>query len=226
MHHLIIGSGVAGLQAARAILEAEPQSRVSMLGRESAPPYSRPMISQLLEGTVNMNQLTLGLPSAVELITGDEALELDTEQKTVQTRSGRSLAFDRLLIASGADPRSIAAENADLDNIYYMRDKTQVESILENLSSCSRALVLGGGLVGFKAAYGLLRQGLPVTMLISSGYPLSQQVDQFTGALILEKLQNNGLQVQVGQEVQNFAAQNGRVSAAQLSEKNIGAIWA
>ncbi len=217
MRHVIIGSGIAGLQAARSLRSSQPDSQVTMLGREPEPPYSRPMISQLLEGSVASGHLQLGLPRGVELISGDEAIEIDTRRKTVSTKQGRSLAYDRLLVATGADPRGIQAEQSDLQNIFFMRSKDQVEGMLRELPQCRRALVLGGGLVGFKAAYGLLRQGLEVTMLIRSEYPLSQQVDSTAGRLIQHKLQQNGLAVRVGLEVIRFQGQNGKLAGAELS---------
>ena len=218
MRHVIIGSGIAGLQAARSLRSSQPESQVTILGREPEPPYSRPMISQLLEGSVASGHLQLGIPQGVELISGDEAIEIDPRRKMVSTKQGRSLDYDRLLVATGADPRGIQAEQADLQNIFFMRSKDQVEGMLRELPQCRRALVLGGGLVGFKAAYGLLRQGLEVTMLIRSEYPLSQQVDSTAGRLIQHKLQQNGLAVRVGLEVIRFQGQNGKLVGAELSD--------
>lgn len=218
MHHLIIGAGIAGLQAARTIRRLEPDSRVTMLGRETDPPYCRPMIGQLLEGSVGQSHLDLGLPSGLELIAGDQAEAIDTHRKEVSTGLGRRLSYDRLLVATGADPRPIDAEGADLQNVYFMRTKGQIQALLAELPRCRRALVLGGGLVGFKAAYGFLRRGLEVAMLIRSEYPLSQQVDPTTGGLIRDTLQENGLQVSVGLEVVRFQGRDGHVCGAVLSD--------
>jgi len=218
MRHLIIGSGIAGLQAARTLRAVQPEAEVTMLGREQGNPYSRPMISQLLEGSVQTNQLDLGLPPKVELIAGESAVSIDTHQKVVKTSRSRHFPYDRLLVASGADPRPIAAGKADLQNIHFMRTRAQVEEMLAEMPRCRKALVLGGGLVGFKAAYAFLRQGLDVSMLIRSEHPLSQQVDPTAGGRILEKLQENGLRVSVGLEVAEFLGHNGRVVGAELSD--------
>jgi NAD(P)H-nitrite reductase large subunit len=219
MRHLILGSGIAGLQAARAISSLQAESEIIMLGREADPPYARPMISHLLEGVVQPVHLDLGLPPGVSLHSGDEAVAVHPLEKTVLTREGRKLTYDRLLVATGADPRGIQAENTHLENIHFMRSKAQVQSMLQALPRSRRALVLGGGLVGFKAAYGLLRQGLEVTMLIRSGYPLSQQVDAAAGEIIRDKLQEKGLRVLVGRDAVRFEADgSGAVRRAELSD--------
>ena len=222
MRHLILGSGIAGLQAARAIRSTQPEAQITMLGREAEPPYARPMISQLLEGAVEPIHLDLGLPPDVRLISEDEAVSVHAAERTVATLQGRRLAYDRLLVATGADPRGIRAENTDLENIHFMRTKAQVREMLRALPQSRRALVLGGGLVGFKAAYGFLRQGLEVTMLIRSEYPLSQQVDPTAGKLVRDKLEENGLGVLVGKDVARFEEDGaGRVRRAQLTDGSV-----
>jgi NAD(P)H-nitrite reductase large subunit len=85
-----------------------------------------------------------------------------------------------------------------LQNIFYMRTQAHATAQVEALPGAQKAVVLGGGLVGFKAAYGLLRRGLQVTMLITSGYPLSMQVDPIAGRMIMAEMVRHGLTVEVG----------------------------
>lgn len=125
--------------------------------------------------------------------------------------------YDKLLIATGADPRPIKAGGTDLKNIFYMRTDGHVRQMLKTLPKAEKALVLGGGLVGFKAAYGLIRQGLDVTMLIRSAYPLSLQVDEIAGKMILDELVRNGLTVKTDAEVTDFEGE-GTVQNARLSD--------
>ena len=73
------------------------------------------------------------------------------DQKQVMVQNGMSLPFDRLLIATGADPRPIKAEGLDLKNIFFMRTEAHIRNMLAVIPKTQKALVLGGGLVGFKA---------------------------------------------------------------------------
>jgi NAD(P)H-nitrite reductase large subunit len=144
-------------------------------------------------------------------------LEIDLDQRRVLTDRNRTVNFDRLLIASGADPRPVGAEGRDLENIFYMRTERQVRDMLAVLPGVKQALVLGGGLVGFKAAYGLLQRGVKVIMLIRSGRPLAMQADPAAGGMIRDELTARGLEVRVGVEVAAFEGR-GRVEAALLSD--------
>jgi NAD(P)H-nitrite reductase large subunit len=223
MRHVIIGNGIAGINAAETIRELDPDATVTMIARESFPPYSRPMISMVLEGGVDSDKLPIRSESfyddlRIEPIVGEEVLDIDLDRSRVITDKGSKIPFDKLLIASGADPRPIDAEGLDLGNIFFMRTERHVLGILEALSGVRRALVLGGGLVGFKAAYGLMRRGVKVTMLIGSGYPLSMQLDETAGRMVMDELVANGLDVRVGTEAVSFEG-NGAVRQARLSDR-------
>lgn len=222
MEYVIIGNGVAGVQAAEQIRQLDPRGAITMVADEMAPPYCRPMISLLLEGAVQPDRLPLHKTDfyrqmGIKPILGRRVSSIHPESKTIRFPDGDALRFDRLLIATGADPRPVEAENQNLENIFYMRTEAQVRTMVDALTDARRALVLGGGLVGFKAAYGLLRRGLHTTMLIASGYPLSMQADAAAGETIQKILEENGLNVRVGVSVRRFEG-NRRVASAELTD--------
>jgi NAD(P)H-nitrite reductase large subunit len=217
--HLIIGNGIAGVCAAEAIRELDADNPIVMVSDETFPPYSRPMLGHILEGAEPIEKLPVRSPSfyeklAIEPCLGKRVTAVHPQARQVEFADGRTLAYRRLLLASGADPRRLSVPGHDLDNIFYLRTEKDVRRQLAALGEARRALVLGGGLVGFKAAYGLLKQGLSVTMLITSSYPLSMQVDGQAGKMIRDTLVAHGLEVKVGISVTAFEGK-GRVAAAQ-----------
>jgi nitrite reductase (NADH) large subunit len=222
MHHVIIGNGIAGACAAEAIRQTDRHGRISIISDENLIPYSRPMISMVLEGAVPSDRLAIRPARfyeqwGIEPILGNRVNRLDVDAKTIGITGGTTVSFDKLLIATGADARPWKTEGSDLKQIFYMRTQADVKNKLAVLSNARRALVLGGGLVGFKAAYALLKRGLEVTMLITSDYPLSQQVDETAGKMILDTLVENGLKVRVGASVESFEGV-GTVSGARISD--------
>jgi NAD(P)H-nitrite reductase large subunit len=221
MRYVIIGNGVAGVHAAETIRRFDPHGAITLISDEAFPPYCRPMISMVLEGSVTPEKLPIRdagfyADLGITAVLGTRASAIDVDNRAVAV-DGQCYPYDKLLIASGADPRRIKAAGLELGNIFFMRTETHVRQMLAALPQVRRALVLGGGLVGFKASYGLLRRGIAVTMLIRSGYPLSMQVDAEAGRLIADELKAHGLVVRVGVEAEAFEGA-GRVSAARLSD--------
>ncbi|MDJ0816687.1 MAG: FAD-dependent oxidoreductase [Desulfobacterales bacterium] len=222
MDYVILGNGIAGVSAAETIRQLDPEGGITIVADETFTPYSRPMIAMVLAGEVSSDKLPIRKGSfyddlRISAVLGNRVSGIDVDQKRVMIQNDAYLPFDKLLIATGADPRPIKAEGLSLNNIFFMRTEAHIRDMLAAISEAKKALVLGGGLVGFKAAYGLLKKGLDVTMLITSGYPLSLQVDETTGKLILDELRNYGLKVRVGISVEAFEG-NGAVAGARLSD--------
>jgi nitrite reductase (NADH) large subunit len=223
--YVILGNGVAGINAAETIRGLDPDGTIAMVSAEESLPYSRPMIAMVLEGSATPEQLPIRSPGyydelGIESFLGHRAVELDLAAELVKTDRGAEIPYDKLLIATGSDPRHIKAEGTELKNIFYMRTESDVRGMLHGLDGVNKALVLGGGLVGFKAAYGLMHRGVEVTMLIRSGHPLSMQVDAEAGALIQEELEKNGLKVMVNIAAEAFEG-NGAVQKAHLSDGSV-----
>lgn len=223
--YVILGNGVAGLNAAETIRALDPEGSITMVAAEESLPYSRPMISMVLEGSATPEQLPIRSSDyydklGIEAFTGQRAVELDLAAGAVKTDRDALIPYDKLLIATGADPRRIKAQGAELKNIFYMRTDADVRGMLQGLAGVKKALVLGGGLVGFKAAYGLMCRGVEVTMLIRSGHPLSMQVDAEAGAMIQRELEDNGLRVIVDIAAEAFEG-NGAVQKAHLSDGSV-----
>jgi NAD(P)H-nitrite reductase large subunit len=223
MRHVVIGNGISGTSAIEAIRYIDPEARITLIAGEPFLPYSRPMISMVLEGAVRADRLPLRPEKfyeslQIETAIGEWVRKVDTENHLVETDKGNRFPYDRLLIASGADPRPLKVPGTDLPNVFFMRTQAHVQAMLEAISEGARdALVLGGGLVGLKATYGLLRRGLNVKLLIRSGYPLSMQVDEFAGKILLQELVDRGLEVQVGVEPAAFEG-NGKLQEAVLTD--------
>ncbi|MDM8538597.1 FAD-dependent oxidoreductase [Desulfobacterales bacterium HSG17] len=228
MKYVIIGNGVAGIKGAEAIRKIDSKGSITMIADESVPPYCRPMISMVLEGAVPFSKLSIRNPTfyddlKITPVLGKRVSDIDVDNKLVyipdnrNTKGKTSIPFDKLLIAAGADPRPVKTQGVDLGNIFYMRTQDHVRKMLDVLPDLKNALVLGGGLVAFKAAYGLMSRGKNVTMLIKSEYPLSMQVDDIAGKIIMDELVSKGLKVRAGIEVTAFGG-NKNVKTAYLSD--------
>ncbi|RJP16179.1 MAG: NAD(P)/FAD-dependent oxidoreductase [Candidatus Abyssobacteria bacterium SURF_5] len=209
MRYVIIGNGAAGVHAAESIRRLDSAGSIKIIAGEEAPPYCRPMISNVLEGAASFEQISLRQPDfyrsySIDAVVGERVETVDLAAWQVITGGGRKFPYDRLLIAAGADPARAKCPGADLENVFYLRTERDTRNILSALPRVKRAVVLGGGLVGLKAAHSLLRRGISVTMLIGSKHPLSMQVDDFAGKLVLDELSRHGIDVRTRSEAAAF----------------------
>ena len=144
---VIIGAGQAGGQAAYSLRLGGFEGEIIIVGDERAPPYQRPPLSKAyLKGELEADRLFLKpleyyAEHRVELLTGDPVAAIDLDAKTVTLESGGKLGWDRLVIATGARPRKLSLEGAELGNITELRTLADVD----RLKSLARA---GARMVG------------------------------------------------------------------------------
>ncbi|MDM8551821.1 FAD-dependent oxidoreductase [Desulfobacterales bacterium HSG2] len=131
--------------------------------------------------------------------------------------SETAFTYDKLLIATGADPRPVKVGGQDLENIFYMRTETHVREISEAVPNVRNALVLGGGPVGFKAAYGLMQCNINVTIIEREDRLFPLRADETASGMILEEVSAHDLKVKLGTEVTSFEGTR-KVESARLSD--------
>ncbi len=206
MKYLVIGSGVCGVQAAETIRRYDPDSPITLVGGETFLPYCRPMITLVLGGKIRPEQMVIRdqdffTSFRIQPVAGEWVQQIDLENRQVVTDKGKSYSFDRLLIATGANPKRIELEGADLKNVFYLRSEAHVEGIAHSLASAKTALVLGCGLVGLKAALELFHRGLQVTVVEKLSHPLPVIVDEKAGKTISRHLEKMGIKVITNVEI-------------------------
>lgn len=221
MEYLIAGSGIAGIQAAETIRRLDADSSITLIGGETFPPYCRPMISMVLGGSISPEEMVIRkddffTSQRIEPVLGEWVESIDVEKREVGTGGGKVYPFDRLLIATGADPQEISVDGSDLNKIFYVRNEQDVRNIIEFLPGAKNALVIGCGLVGLKIAQGFLERGLQLTMVEKMEHPLPLILDQRGGEMLSSQLQRSGIEVITGSQVVAFDG-NGEVKEAQLS---------
>lgn len=160
MKYVIIGASAAGLAAAESIRKTDKSGEITVITKEECLPYSRPSISYYLKGKVNQGDMLLRKQSYykannINVVTGTEAKEIDTKNKTV--KAGRkSYPYDKLCLATGSKPFVPPMKNVEgKANVYTFLDLASAKAVKQKATSATRAVVIGGGLIGMKAAEGL-----------------------------------------------------------------------
>lgn len=214
---VIIGNSAAGTAAIESIRKKDRESRIIQLSDETHPLYSRCLLSYYLSGAIdkkglNFRETEFHRQADVQLKAGpgSRAVELDTRQHRVTTDNGETYEYDRLLIATGATAKTPENIPRDTEGIYVFRSITDVEAIKSYLSNAKRAIVLGGGLIGMKAAAALNACGLKTTVIIRSDRVLSQMIDYDAAQHINKKLQQDNIEILHKTGVSEIHTQNNR----------------
>ncbi len=169
---LLIGAGVASARCARMLRRRGFAGSILLVGDESALPYNRPPLSkELLRGEASKELAMVEPPDwysrhRVELVTDVAVTELDVAALRVRLSDGRTVRFDRCLLATGAEPRRLAIPGGDqVHALRTLDDAEQIRSAAQAAGHGARAVVIGGGFIGVEVAASLAALGLRVMVL-------------------------------------------------------------
>ncbi|MGA9350671.1 MAG: FAD-dependent oxidoreductase, partial [Anaerolineae bacterium] len=206
MHFVIIGNGVAGVTAARAL--SEGGAEVEVYTQEAHHYYPRPRLQRFLAGEIELEDLYLYSPAwyegqGIAVHLGAEVMGLDPTAKrialaacTERSRSnGCEVSYDRLLLATGSRPFIPPIEGVDKEGVFTLRTIEDALAIRRWAEGAKRAVVVGGGLLGLEAARALMVLGLRVTVLEYESYLLQRQLDAEGGALLRKLIGAMGIEV-------------------------------
>jgi 3-phenylpropionate/trans-cinnamate dioxygenase ferredoxin reductase subunit len=184
--HIIAGASLAGATAAATLREEGFDGRVVLIGTEEHRPYERPPLSKdYLRGEAGRDKLYVHpdgfyADHDIELRLGSTAVELDTSGRTVTLDDGDRLGYDRLLLATGAEPRRLPVPGAELDGVLYLRSVDDSDALRERLDAGGSVVVVGAGWIGSEVAASARQRGLDVTVID----PLSVPLERVLGAEI------------------------------------------
>ena len=219
---VIIGAGQAGGQAAYSLRLGGFAGEITLVGDEPAPPYQRPPLSKAyLKGELEAERLFLKpvdyyAEHDVDLITGDAASAIRLGDHEVTLAGGRTLAWDRLVIATGARPRKLALPGADLQGVSELRTLADVDRIRTAAVAGARLVVVGAGYIGLEAAAVGAQLGMKVTVLEALPQVLSRVAGPEIGAFYTRVHREAGTDVRLGVRIEGFEG-IGSVSGVRLA---------
>lgn len=224
MRYVIIGNSAAGLFAAEGIRQYDADGQIDIVTNESYPAYARCLTSEYLTGNYQDSDLYLR---------GDDFYQknrwhchfnttctaINSADQTIETADGRQLAYDKLLIASGAHAVRPAIDGRELPGVYTLRTLDDAKGIAALAAAGREAVVLGGGFVSLKAAYALLKRGLKVTCVVTSHHLFGQVLASEDGDILADHLTAHGLNILYGNDAAAcVAGNNGRVNRVVLRD--------
>jgi NAD(P)H-nitrite reductase large subunit len=219
--YVIIGNSAAGIAAIEAIRQRDKESKVIVISDEGYSAYCRCLISYFLAGEVKEEKLlyrpeNFYKENCVELHLNKKVTRVDPKKNRVICEDKTIFNYDALLIATGSSPKLPENINGIKKNgVHGFRTIKDVLSINGVLPVTKTACVLGGGLVGLKAAYALKKRNIEVKVIIKSQQVLSQMLDKEAALIVQKVLEENGIELYFGQDVAEVIG-NGDLRAVKL----------
>jgi nitrite reductase (NADH) large subunit len=197
---VVIGNGMAGMRTVDELLKTDGAGdyRITVFGAEPHVNYNRIMLSSVLAGDKSIDDIVINSQewydaNGICLHTGDPVTGIDRESRTVVSESGVRVPYDRLLIATGSRPLAPPIPGLDLPGVCAFRDIADVDKMLEAARTQKRAAVIGGGLLGLEAAWGLKQRGMSVALVHLMPTLMERQLDTAAGQLLQRDLDRRGI---------------------------------
>lgn len=228
---VVIGNGMA---AARFVEElctrALGRYAVAVVGEEPRLAYNRVLLSSVLADEMPASAIELKSAAwwrarGVTLVYGNAAVGIDPDIRRVRLACGATLPYARLVLATGSRPVRLPVPGMQLPGVLSFRDLSDVDAMRKAAAGGRRAVVVGGGLLGLEAAYGLSRAGAQVSVVHLMDRLMERQLDAHAAAMLRKKIEARGIIVHLGAEtasvrgstdVEALELKDGRALAADL----------
>jgi 3-phenylpropionate/trans-cinnamate dioxygenase ferredoxin reductase component len=219
---IIVGAGLAGAKAAEELRAHGFDGRVLLVGAEPERPYERPPLTKAyLRGEsarekTHVHDEGFYAGHDLELLTGTTVTAVDPGASRVTLDDGRELGYDRLLLATGAEPRHLAIRGADLDGVHALRTLADCDALRERLVPGARAVVVGAGWIGSEVAASARQLGLDVTVLDPARLPNERIFGAEVGGFYRDVHAAHGIDLALEEGVESFEG-DGAVTGVRTS---------
>ena len=207
---VIVGGGLAGGNAAVTLREEGYRDRVTLVGREAGVPFGRPPLSKTYlrseEDLAGWYVRPAGWYGEhdVDRLAGSSVAVIDTAAHTVVLSSGQELRYEKVLIATGGQNRSLKLPGAGLPGLHYLRTVAECEAIKAEAVAGRRAVIVGMSFIGSEVAASLAQLGVHVTAIFPGRFPLERVLGGEIGAIFGAIHRENGVELLAGDQVAAF----------------------
>jgi len=222
MHYVILGNGIAGIEAALGLRARDADARISVVSAEHEHLFSRPALMYVFAGQTSLRDTE---PHDRELYErmrferrSGRVASVDVAGHALVFDEGSRLAYDKLLLAVGSKGRGAPWPGAAGEGLHYFVTLRELEALDRAAKNGMRAAVVGGGLIGVEVAEVLHDRGLHVTFVIREGWYFPAALDASESALVAEHMRGHGVLVRTGATVERvLRGDDGRIRALRLS---------
>src|SRR5258707_10467505 len=198
---VIVGNGMAAARLVEELTKAaQGRYAIAVIGDEPRLAYNRVLLSSVLAGETASHDIELRPADwwrdrGVTLKYGCAVTEIDVGRRELRIANEESIAFSRLVLATGSMPLRLNVPGADLFGVHTFRDRRDVDLLLALAARKKRVVVIGGGLLGLEAAYGLAKAAASVTLLHLMDRLMERQLDAPAADLLKMLVERKGIKI-------------------------------
>ncbi|MFU0505172.1 FAD-dependent oxidoreductase [Pseudaminobacter sp. NGMCC 1.201702] len=230
---VIIGGGAAGFAAAEMLRRLDYAGELTVLSSDADAPYDRPNLSKdYLSGAASEDWIPLRSPefyvkNNIDLRLETTVSRIDGDARTVLAVDGQLFPFDRLLLATGAEPVRLAIPGAEKPHVFILRSLADSRAIIERAKTAKTAVVVGAGFIGLEVAGALRTRGVDVHVVAPGALPLQRVLGPELGELVRTLHERHGVTFHLNDKAtsigeKDVTLQSGGVLAADLVVVGIG----
>ena len=196
---VVVGNGPAAMRTIDELLARAPDAYdITIFGAEPRHAYNRILLSAVLAGDKSADDIVTHAADwheerGIALIAGDPIVSIDPATRSVTSAGGLVMSYDKLLLATGSKPIALPVPGLTLPGVTAFRDMDDVERMISAADEVARAVVIGGGLLGLEAAWGLKRRGVAVTVVHLMPILMERQLDATAAGLLQRDLTVRGI---------------------------------
>jgi nitrite reductase (NADH) large subunit len=223
---VIVGKGMAATRLVEELgKRALGRYAIAVVGAEPRPAYNRVLLSSLLAGDIAAHELELKSLDwwrgrGVTTLYGTPVSAIDRARARVTLADGTSLAYAKLVLATGSQPIRLPLPGADLAGVMTFRDHADVDGMKAAARRGARAVVIGGGLLGIEAAYGLARAGARVGLVHLMDRLMDRQLDAHAAQLLKQAIEARGIEVILAAETKTIGGSE-RAETVELTDGRV-----
>jgi len=222
---VIIGAGQSGARAAHALRDNGWDGEITLLGNEGVAPYDRPPLSKaVLLGQKTTAQCalydeTFYSEQRIDLRVDASVEKIDRAARKVVLKNGHTIAYQRLLIATGAAPRRLSVPGSTLEGVHVLRTAADASSVVGELLPGRKIAIVGAGFIGLEIAAAAIARGCEVIVIEAAAHALMRAVPEIVAAFLVERHRQMGVDVRFAVQVdQIIGSTMKRVTGVKLSD--------
>lgn len=223
--YVILGNGVAGFQAAKAVRERDKTGRIVMISNEPCSSYNRPMLTKSIMAGLDADQIAIEDQQWYEenqiiQVLGKTVTSIDPNAREVVLDDGMKLRYDKLIYALGSECVIPPIKGADKEQVVAIRRLSDTRKVAAMLPNVKNAVVIGGGVLGLEAAWEIRKAKCSVTVLELAPSLMGRQLDQAASDILKAAAESQGVHIMTGVQIEEIEG-DGQVTGVRLADGQV-----